>query len=316
MGNERVAVIGSSTLVDGLRGNLLRLGAAEVDAVGDDFWETLSLGRLQHYDCVLSVLSDPEALLRLNRMCLIAGVDMIAIELERNQLTVECFPFGSSEERACLECNLADEAYARIAERYASTGLRRAASAMTAAPASSTAPVAGQAAPAAAEAAFNLREEQRPPARRLVIDAVTGAKGVIRLERSGTCPGCEPFQLTPRIVRTRNRWSARVEGIPGDRHHVEQSLRLSDGLITRYECPSCGPLAEAAAYVNRRADQFDDTIAVCSRCHAPAVQVEIRNTFRLHELMERFGSAPVPVKYAVIDTADGPVCFDLEDGDA
>lgn len=316
MGNERVAVIGSSTLGDGLRGHLLRLGAAQVDAIGDDFWETLSLGQLKRHDCVVTVLSDPESLLRLNQMCLIAGVDMIAIGLEGNRVTVECFPFGSSEERACLECNLADEAYARIAERYASTGLRRATPAMTAAQASRTAPVAAQAAPAAAEAAFSLRDEKRAPARRLVIDALTSARGVARLERSTACPGCEPFQVAPRIVRTRNRWCARVEGIPGDRRHVEQSVRLSDGLITRYECPSCGPLAEAASYVNRRADQFDESIAVCPRCRTPAVQVEIRNTFRLRELMERFGNAPVPVKYAMIDTPDGPVCFDLENGTA
>jgi hypothetical protein len=121
--------------------------------------------------------------------------------------------------------------------------------------------------------------------------------------------------MTPRIVHTRNRWCPRVEGIPGDRQHVDQALRLSDSLITRYECTACGPLAEASGYVNRRAADFDESIALCPRCRAPAVHVEIRDTFRLGELMERFGDTPVPVKYATTDTPGGPVCFDLEASD-
>ena len=118
--------------------------------------------------------------------------------------------------------------------------------------------------------------------------------------------------MTPRLVRTRNRWCARVEGIPGDRQHVGQALRLSDGLITPHECKACGPLIEAANYVDRRAAEFDDSIAQCPRCGAPEIQLEIRDTSLLGELMERFGEAPVPVKYATTHSPGGPVCFDLE----
>ena len=312
MGNERVAVIGAGALGEAMREQLALLGAARVDAVGEHFWQTLSLVQLQGYDCVVSVLADPESLLQLNQMCLIARVDLVTVAVDDGRVTVECFPFRSSEEQACLECNFPVAAYTRIAERYARTGLRRAPSHPEATQGPATTAHPATAVPEAAAAAVALRGEHSPPARRLVIDAITGARGVAPLERSGACPGCEPFQMTPRIVRTRNRWCARVEGIPGERQHAEQPLRLSDGLITGYECRSCGPLEEAAAYVNRRAGDFDDSIVECPRCGQPAVEVEVRDTFRLGELMERFGSTPVPVKYAVIDTTDGPVCFDLE----
>jgi hypothetical protein len=311
MGRQRLLVIGDGAVASRLREQVVQAGTGEVDSAGDDFWDTLSLGRLQRQDCVVTAVSDPESRLRLNQMCLIASVDLVVVALDGDRLTVECYPFGSSAERACLECTYADDDHRRIAERYTRAGLRRIGPAPAAAPADTA--VSHAAAPAA-EAAFSLREDARPPARRLVVDAIAGAGEPERIERSAECPGCGPFPTAPRIVRTRNRWCPRVEGIPGDRHLVDQTLRLSDRLITRYECASCGPLAESALYVNRRANEFDESIATCPRCGKQAIQVEIRDRFTLGELMERFGSASAPVKYAITDTPDGPVCFDLEAG--
>jgi len=312
MGDLRVAVIGTGVISEALVKNLALLGVDGIDAIGGDFWETLSLGRLQDYECAVTVVDDPESRLKLNQMCLIAGTDLVTASVDGRWVTVECFPFGSSANPACLECNLPDEAYVRIAECYTSEGLRRKTHAVTA-DADGVAPFAADAAgAAAAEAAHGLSHEESPPARRRVLDAIAGTSSITRLERREQCPVCEPFQMTPRVVRTRNRWSPRVEGIPGDRQHVDQALRLSDGLITRYECKACGPLLEAANFVNRRAAEFDDSITQCPRCGAPEVHVEIRDTFLLGELMERFGDTPVPAKYATTDSPGGPVCFDLE----
>ncbi|MGB5103679.1 MAG: hypothetical protein WBO04_10240 [Steroidobacteraceae bacterium] len=313
MSKQRILVVGEGAFANQLREQIARIGAGEVDSAGDDFWDTLSLGRLQRHDCVVTVTGDPESLLRLNQMCLIVAVDLVVVALDDGRLVVECFPFGSSAERACVECHFADEAYRQIAERYTSAGLRRVGQPPVAA-AGSTGPAVPDAVAAAAEAPFSLRNDPRPPARRLVISAISGASELVDLERSTDCAGCEPFQMAPRIVRTRNRWCARVEGIPGDRRLVDQTLHLSDRLITRYECGTCGPLAESALYVNHRANEFDESIATCPRCGTRAVQVEIRDTFTLGELMERFGSTSAPVKYATTNTPDGPVCFDLEAG--
>ena len=68
----------------------------------------------------VTVIDDPESLLKLNQMCLIAGTDMVAVAVDERRVTVECFPFGSSADRACLQCNLPDETCVRIAECYSS----------------------------------------------------------------------------------------------------------------------------------------------------------------------------------------------------
>jgi hypothetical protein len=94
---------------------------------------------------------------------------------------------------------------------------------------------------------------------------------------------------------------------------ADQPIRLSNALITSYACAACGPLAEAARYVNQRASSFDDTIADCPQCGAPSVRVEIRDTFRLGELVERFGAGRVPAKFALAECGDRVVCFDLEE---
>jgi hypothetical protein len=90
-------------------------------------------------------------------------------------------------------------------------------------------------------------------------------------------------------------------------------VRLSDPLITGYECAACGPLEEEARYVNRRAAEFDDGIATCPKCAAPAVRIEIRDTFTVGELTARFPGGPVPAKFALAEINGDPVCFDLEE---
>jgi hypothetical protein len=190
MGNLRVAVIGEGIVSSELVRNLARLGVDDVHAIGGNFWDSLSLGHLQDYDCAVAVIDDPESRLKLNQMCLIAGTDMVAVTVDERWVTVECFPFGSSADRACLECNLPDETYLRIAEGYTSEGLRRRVQAAKGG-ANAVAPLAADAAgAAAADAAHGLGNEDGPPARRIVLDAIEGASSVARLERREQCPGC------------------------------------------------------------------------------------------------------------------------------
>ena len=65
--------------------------------------------------------------------------------------------------------------------------------------------------------------------------------------------------------------------------------------------------------LSRKAVDFDETVAICPSCREPAVQLEIRHSFRMKELIQRFRSEPVPAKYALADMYGGTVCFDLEE---
>jgi len=281
-------------------------------AVPGDFWETLSLGRLQEYDCAIAAVDNFEARLRLNQLCLIARVDMVNAGLDSRWAAVESFPFGASEATACYECTLPETAYARVAERYSCGGLRRRAGLERRIP--TTAVTASVAGALATSAALRLGGEGRLHAQRRLVDTIGGAGSTIRIERRAGCPGCGAFGQPPLVVRIRNRWATPHDcaGAAGEAVG-EQPLQLSDALIAGYECAACGPLAEAAQYVNRRATTFDDAIATCPRCAAPAVRVDIRDTFTVAELAARFGSGRVPAKFALAQINGGAVCFDLEE---
>jgi hypothetical protein len=127
----------------------------------------------------------------------------------------------------------------------------------------------------------------------MLIDTIAGSSTVTVLDRNADCAGCQGMLDQPVVVRTRNRWALAPE-MNEVGHALGQVLRLSDPLLTGYECAQCGALPEAARYLDRRAADFDDSIATCPRCVQPAVRIEIRQRFELGELVERFGTRPVP----------------------
>jgi DNA-directed RNA polymerase subunit RPC12/RpoP len=83
---------------------------------------------------------------------------------------------------------------------------------------------------------------------------------------------------------------------------------LSEALIFDYRCAACGD--EAASYVGRRADEFDDRIATCARCGEQAVRIDVRAEATVDEL-RRLGRAP-PVKFLLAAGDGATLCIDLE----
>jgi molybdopterin/thiamine biosynthesis adenylyltransferase len=282
-------------------------------AIEGDFWETLSVWELAAYDCAVGAVDNFEARVRLNQMCLLAGTNLVDAGIDSRHATVESFPFGEGWGGACYECHLPESAYGRMAERYSCGGLRRRARASRQIP--TTAITASLAGALAASTALRLgvSKEGVVRSRRVLVDAITGASTVAELERSPQCAGCSDLAEAPSVVRTRNRWSLAPEMRDASPDSLAQVLRLSDALVTGYECADCGSLDEAARFVDRRAADFDDSIAVCPRCARPAVRIEIRQRFTLGELVERFGARPVPVKFALADLGGRTVCFDFKE---
>jgi molybdopterin/thiamine biosynthesis adenylyltransferase len=280
-----------------------------VRAVPGDFWDTLSLRRLQGYDCAVAAVDNFEARLKLNQMCQIGRVNLVNAGLDSRWAVVESFPFAVSDDAACYECTLPESAYVRVAERYSCGGLRRRAGLERRIPTTTiTASVAGA---LTASAALRLGGDAPQRAQRRLLDTLGGAGSAVAIERREGCPGCTPFLRPPLLVRIRNRWTANPENASDD--VTAQPLQLSDALVTGYECAACGPLARAAEYVNRRAGAFDDGIVVCPTCVAPSVRVEIRDTFTVGELSARFGAGRVPAKFALTEINGATVCFDLEE---
>lgn len=288
-------------------------GNVRLRAIDGDFWDRLSVWRLADYDCAIGAVDNFEARVRLNQMCLIAGTNFVNAGIDARYAAVESYAFGDAWGGACYECHLPESAYARMAERYSCGGLRRRALASQQVPTTAiTASVAGALAASAA-----LRLGATPgntrTARRALVDTIDGTSTVTQLDRSTGCPACDGVERPPSVVRTHNRWSLAPEMAAADPEAFRQVLRLSDPLLTGYECATCGPLPDAARYLNHRAAEFDDSIATCTRCGAPSVRVEIRQRFELGELVERFGTRPVPVKFALAEIGGRTVCFDFEE---
>jgi len=288
--------------------------AAEVDpsvavrAIDGDFWRTLSLQRLRRYDCAVACVDNFEARIRLNQMCLIAGVDLVNTGVDSRYAAVEMFRFSQPELSACYECGLPDSAYRRIAERYSCGWLRKRAAGERKVPTTAiTASVAGA---LAASAALRLGPEADTRPRRVLLDTIGGAATVAELARREACAGCGAFTTRPRLVAARNDWRAQlaVDALLDD-----VLVRLSDPIITGYVCAQCGDESRAAEYCLRRAGDFDDRIIECPACGARAVRIEIRDQLTLGELAARFDRRPVPAKFVLVHSASGTLCIDLEE---
>lgn len=282
--------------------------AVKLRAVEGDFWDTLSLSALAHYDCAIAAVDNFEARVRLNRMCRIVGVDFVSAGIDSRHATVETFPFTADAPCGCYECHLPYSAYKRIAERYSCGGLRKAAAAERLVPTTAiTASIAGA---LAASAALRLGRDAGGGARRVFFDTIAGTSSVSALERRAECIGCGDLGQRPSLVSVGADWPARIAALPPD-----AAVQTSDPIIVGYECAQCGDRSRAGRYLWRRALDFDDRITICAACGTPGVRVDIRDEFTAAELASACPEAPPPVKFAIARLAEGALCLDFEEND-
>lgn len=288
----RVAVIGSGPLAAEVVRNLGLAGIPVAIHRPEDFWVTLRLAELQ--DCYSAVAAggDRNARRQLNRLSQVAGVDFVNLSLGAAGIMVESFPFGSDADCACLEC--APPLSGMDTDMLASD------------------PIAASVAGAlGAAAALHCTGHG---ARRLHVPALDEPSTSAPLDRRSDCLACASAWRTPRVVRTRNRWSARESVMPDTTQLAAQTVRLSDALVTRCECAACGPVAGLTGMVDRPATEFAAEAPACPMCGSTSLLIEIRDEFTLGELMARFAGGPIPAKFALADIGGATVCFDLEAG--
>ena len=117
-----VAVVGAGRIGSELIRNLGLMGIGRIDVferdhhVADplrsrytvyegDFWDTLTLARLQTYDFAVCTIGDQAARLRMNRKCLVTSVNLVQTWTEGSLAIVGAYPFGALAESACFECD-------------------------------------------------------------------------------------------------------------------------------------------------------------------------------------------------------------------
>lgn len=285
----RVVVVGAGALADEVARNLALAGIPSVMHRPADFWRNLRLADLQDCYCAVAAGCDRRTRGRVSALAQVASVDFVSVSLGSEGIVLETFPYGSDSECACLECAppLPADVAAALADPIA-TGIAGA-----------------LAAAAALQCAGN-------GARRLAIPALVAAGTSTALERRAGCPACAPPWRAPRVVRTRNRWAARPGIAPEATTLDGQTVRLSEAIVTGCECPDCGPVDALAGAINRPVAELPPEAPACPCCGASPLRVEVRDEFSLGELAARFGSSPVPAKFALACIGGTAVCFDLE----
>jgi molybdopterin-synthase adenylyltransferase len=288
--------------------------AAEIDphvrlrAVEGDVWRTLGLAELARRDVLICAVDNLEARMRLSQLCLLAGVDMVNAGIDSRHAGVEVFRFSQPGRSACFECHLPHSAHRKLAERYSCGWLRRAMLAEDRiATTAITASVAGA---LAVQAALRVGDAEGTASLRVLFDTRAGTSTVAALVRNPDCPGCAHLWTRPRRVSAHGGWQAALAAHAGD----AEALLLSDALIFDYACAACGTTAHAARHTGRRADEFDDRIMHCDGCGQLAVRLDIRAEVGVDGLRQRFGGAPLPLKFLLARVGEpGAVCIDLED---
>ena len=117
-----VAVVGAGRIGSELIRNLGLMGLGRIDVYerdahaadplrsrhtvyDGDFWDTLTLARLQAYDFAVCTIDDPAARLRMNRKCLVANVNLVQAWTEGSLAVVSACPFATLADSACFECD-------------------------------------------------------------------------------------------------------------------------------------------------------------------------------------------------------------------
>ena len=283
--------------------------AVRATAVPGDFWKTLSFEALGRADCVIGCVDNFEARIRLNRLCRLAGTNLIDVAIDTRRASVEVFPFATVADCACYECTLPAGVYTRIAERYSCAGLRRRGLVERLIPTTIlTSSAAGALAVSSAMRVLHAPQEMQS-AHRILTDTMGATTTMAPLARSEMCPGCADLMPEVRVVPTDpviGRASLREASCGQD-----VCLRLSDAVISGGNCTACGHELNAGGPPRLLlARDQDDSLARCPKCGGDMTFVA-GDQFTAGELEERFLGQRLPARFAVVDHDETSLVLDF-----
>jgi len=201
-----------------------------------DFWDELTLARLQTYDFAICTVDDRAARVRLNQKCLVANVNLLQAWTDGPLAIVGAYPFGVLSDIACFECD----------SKPGATPTPLAALKMSVAATDAGLDVASIAGGlAAALLARVAAGAHNAVARRATLDATLGQGTSVELERDPDCVRCRALERPVPIVQTRNRWVPSSSVTATCPEALDQDVRLSDD-IEGFPAGSCrvGALVE------------------------------------------------------------------------
>lgn len=281
--------------------------SVKVNFYPGDFWDLLSLEKAKSYNCILCCVDNFEARIKLNQLCLLTGTDFVNTGIDSKFSQVEVFPFSKGRHIGCYECNLPYSAYERVQKRYSCGWLKKISYVEKKIPTTIiTSSLTGS---LAASSALNLiRENSSTESTRILTNTFTGVSSVSVIEQSCMCPACSSIGDHISIVKG----SARIEGKLNSLGDETIHITTSDPILVSYRCIDCTPNEQDAIKVLQKASNFDSSIATCTICGKDSVDVTIKDTFKISELLAEFGGKFLPSKYIKFDDKDRTIIVDLE----
>lgn len=280
----------------------------EVSAFVGDFWEEMSLDQAASYSCIICCVDNFEARIRLNQLCLITKTNLINTGIDSRFSQVEVFPFKSSDESACYECNLPNSAYERMQQRYSCGWLKKISFIEKKIPTTIiTSSLTG--ALAASSALEMLKEAPRVESIRMLVDSFSGKSTISTVEKSCTCPGCSSLDRSVSILKG----GALIQNffnLPS--MSSDDCVITSDPILVSTRCTYCQPSTESANIIFDKASKYDSSINMCEQCGKESVEVVIRDSILLSDLERVFQGGKFPCKYITFCCADQVFVIEME----
>lgn len=198
-----------------------------------DFWDTLTLTRLQAYDFAICTIEARASRNRMNGKCLLANVNFLQVSTDDLLAQVGAYPFGARRDSACAECGAGTAVPVPLAAlRLVVEGAH-----LEQANGAATASVAGA---VVAALIARIAAGSHPAATRTAtLDAALGQGSSVELQPDPQCPRCSNLQRPVTIVYTRNRWDVSTVVAQSCPNALEQRLRLSDDIEGMDRDDSC-----------------------------------------------------------------------------
>ena len=276
-----------------------------------DLYETLTLDRILAADCVIIGLDAMEPRLRVNQLCLLAGVPLINTAIDHRSVRVSWHPFhqqsshpshpeqdddhatpASREERrpesaadsavgiSCFACNLSPNVYDNLASRYSCGSLRKELATDGLIP--TTIITSSIAASMAVSLVVQVLHDEAPKTSWIWnLDTKTGKVREYAGQKDPLCPYCfdPPSKriLIPWSSQSRSSVVALFDSSAPSQPVIPEPqklhLALLDPLIDTVTCPACHG-AEPSERVHRTPSyQWTDRLMICPTCGNGAREV-------------------------------------------
>jgi molybdopterin/thiamine biosynthesis adenylyltransferase len=269
-------------------------------AIHGDFWEHLPLSELHTFNVVFCCVDNFEARIRCNLLCYLAGVDFVNTGIDSRSALVEIYPFSQFRDAGCLECNLPDTVYSRIAERYSCGHLRKISFIERKIP--TTIITSTAVASLAVSRGLRLGAGNDPSmAQRFYMDTIAGSLTKSDLARKDACPCCGRFSMPRAILMA----SSEIEQLPGGLD-PNTTVLTSEPILVSYR------VADDEHVIFDRASAFSSDFPATIASDPGTVELDVRDQFSLGELMKRFPGRAMPCKFAIVLGRTGPLIFEFQ----